>query len=128
MEAYDPEAMENMAEEKEKLEEELANRDLDAAGIKEAGDRETWKALLLSNRAEALKALGSIKNRQPESLPALTNRVTLRTPGNNPGAAADTSTLRNRAVAEFQASNKCDFETAWNAVRLAKPNLFTKGE
>lgn len=32
---------------------------------------------------------------------------------------------RARLVAEYQAANAADFDAAWNAVRLAKPELFT---
>lgn len=87
-----------------------------------------WKAALLANRAEALALLEGIpspaaeanKTKQP-----LTNRKPEGSPQGWPnGGAGDTRTLRNRAVQEFQAANKCDFEAAWNAVRAAKPELF----
>lgn len=89
-----------------------------------------WKAALLANRAEALELLEGIpspvagakdnKDKQP-----LTNRKPEGSPQGWPnGGAGDTRTLRNRAVQEFQAAHKCDFEAAWNAVRAAKPELF----
>lgn len=86
-----------------------------------------WKDALLANRAETLVLLEGIpspiayaKTKQP-----LTNRKPEGSPQGWPhGGGGDTRTLRNRAVQEFQAANKCDFEAAWNAVRAAKPELF----
>jgi phage I-like protein len=87
-----------------------------------------WKAALLANRAETLELLEGIPTPTPAPKQALTNRHATGTPADKPaeGEGKDLSTLRNRAVAEFRAANKCDFETAWNAVRVAKPELFTE--
>lgn len=108
------------------LEGELANRDLDAAGITDPAERAAWARLLNTDReaaAAALRGRAAVGAGHPAPL---TNRDTARVPVTP--ASGDLSTLRNRAVADYMAAHKCGFEPAWNAVRLAQPNLFTKEE
>jgi phage I-like protein len=101
-----------------------ADADLDAAGIKDEALRKDLRAGLIANREQTLPFLKlAAKPVSPAKDGPLHNRAAARTPG-TVAVSEDLRALRNRAVQEFQAINKCEFEQAWNAVRAAKPELF----
>jgi phage I-like protein len=80
--------------------------------------RGQWKAALLANRATALALLESITvpaSTAPAA--ALMNRATAGTP-------AGGSKEVDQAVAAYRKEHNSDFDTAWKAVRQARPELF----
>ncbi len=88
-----------------------------------------WKTALLANRGVTIVLLEgmAVPAEGTAHTKPLTNRQPQGTPASWPAGSEksdDLRTLRNRAVQEFQAINKCEFEPAWNAVRAAKPELF----
>lgn len=111
-----------------KAEAELLEHDLDAAGL-EGEVRNAAKAFLAKNRAEGLAFIQALK---PATAPAgdggyrvTHNRGAAKAPQTGGGTdAATVSRQRDAAVREHMSVNRCDFETSWNAVRVAKPDLF----
>ena len=73
-----------------------------------AAERATWRALLVANREAALKALRAL----PEPAGA---------PG---GVVCNRAEARHREVHALMRAQGCDFETAWNLARAARPELF----
>lgn len=121
--AVTPEDIDNVAQENEELKAELANRDLDHAGITDEQERETWKALILSNREEALKALDSMRNTRKTAPAALTNRVNLRTPAEKP-VLTNRRQQQEALVNSVRLAHKCSFADAWNIAKSHNPQLF----
>jgi phage I-like protein len=93
--------------------------------------RESYKALLVSNREPTLKVLQSL----PEPAGAtdgkagagagrslLCNRAAAKTPADGLDRA-EADPLR-AAVEDYRIKNRCSFEEAWNAVQREKPELF----
>lgn len=96
--------------------------DLNSHGIKGEA-REKWKGALIANRAQALDLLASLA--KPESGYAVThNRGAAKTPVTGPQSAPATKAQRDAAINEYRTANRCDFETAWSALRKTKPELF----
>lgn len=100
----------------------LVEHDLDKAGL-QGEARTAAKALLVKNRTEGLAFIVAIG--KPESGYQVTHNRTAATP---PSAAKGASIAQKRAsaVQTYQSSNRCDFDTAWNAVRTAQPELFAE--
>lgn len=100
----------------------LLEHDLDAAGLQ--GDaRSAAKVILSKNRAEGLAFLKAMKPAEGDGSYQVThNRSAAKAPP--AGDARATTTNREAAVREYMSVNRCDFETAWNSVRAAKPDLF----
>lgn len=105
------------------LQTQLANTDLDAHGITDAGQRALFTPLLTNSatRTEALKSLVALK---PATPPApLHNRQGARVPAtdkqlsNAADADQQANDLHNRAMA-YKHEHKVPYETALNAVRL----------
>lgn len=98
--------------------------------------KEAVKAQLLANRAGTIALLESLQVTEPERRAPLHNRATAPTPGaerfigNRAGSAEGSADpdeqvrKQNSAVLAYKNAHKVDFETAWNAVREEKPELF----
>jgi phage I-like protein len=113
------------------LEEQLTNRDLDAAGITDKDERATWAALLNADRENGLKAL---KNRQPADTKGtprqpITNRYPPKAPAKAPEGDGETkakaeatraSAIRNRAHAIQQAEG-VSWAVAFNRASSEQP-------
>lgn len=114
-----------------KLEGEQIERDLDAKGLKGA-ERETWKGALTKNRDEALVLLATVKGGESSKggYGRMHNRDNAEAPAGGGGDAEQDSAVvdrkRDAAVAEYRTKNRCDFETAWDAVKNASPELFAE--
>jgi phage I-like protein len=106
----------------DKLESEQIDRDLDAHGL-QGEAREKWKGALTKNREEALVLLASI-GKEGSGYARTHNRNKARTPDQADKTASDRDQKRDAAVAEYRTKNRCDFATAWDAVKAAQPELF----
>jgi phage I-like protein len=81
------------------------------------------KEQLIKNREPTLKLLKGLKV-APAALPPSPQHVKNKVTAPVGGDAGDVRSIRNKAVADYRAAHKCDFESAWNAVRTAQPKLF----
>ena len=81
------------------------------------------KEQLIKNREPTLKLLKGLKV-APAALPPTPQHVKNKVTAPSGGDAGDVRSIRNKAVADYRAAHKCDFESAWNAVRTAQPKLF----
>lgn len=105
---------------------ELLEHDLNAAGL-QGEARSAAKGILTKNRAEGLAflaAVKAVKGTEPSGYQPTHNRQTAKAPAASGSEAAASTRQREIAVREHMASNRCDFETSWNAVRSTKPDLF----
>ncbi|GAB4180083.1 MAG: hypothetical protein Fur0032_20920 [Terrimicrobiaceae bacterium] len=106
----------------------IADSDLAEFGITDDEEKAQIRPMLIANREATRKLLARSKDKPADVRPGpIHNRKGAAVPA-NPGSQGDHRAVRNRAVSEFQAIHKCDFESAWNAVRAAKPELFTDNE
>lgn len=110
------------------LESEQITRDLDAYKLTGAA-RETWKGALTKNREEGLSLLKATFGEPVQG--AAYARTHNRSGASTPDAAAAESAEkldaeRDTAVREYQTRNRCDFQTAWDAVKgdSSKAHLF----
>lgn len=86
-------------------------------------DIERFRKLLGADRASALPILESFEKTLPAGTKVILNRNQARTPA-EATASGDKVKAQQVAVSTYMASNRVDFETAWNAVRLQQPELF----
>lgn len=86
-------------------------------------NRDEVKAQLLSNREGTLKLLKALKPAVAPAPKPLHNRAEAGTPEAT-SAGQDIVVKQTRAVKKYQADNRCNFETAWAAVRREQPELF----
>lgn len=100
----------------------LIEHDLDKAGL-QGEARNAAKALLVKNRTEGLAFIVAIG--KPESGYQVTHNRGAATPPSS-AKAASIAQKRMSAVQTYQSTNRCDFDTAWNAVRAAQPELFAE--
>jgi phage I-like protein len=93
-------------------------------------NKDAVKALLLSNRADAIKFLEAMK--KPEAKKAtppapLHNRATARTPTDSPTKVIKNRQAQQREKVEaYRIANRCTFEQAWNGARALNPELFAE--
>lgn len=109
-----------------KSEETMIDGVLDDLGIKDEAERKTTGEMIRNStdRDATVKVLKNRFNKAaPQTRTPLTNRATAGNPNNKNSESK--SALRNRAVAAYMAEHKCEFEPAWNAMSLQKPELFT---
>jgi phage I-like protein len=105
------------------LEAQLVESDLDKAGL-QGEARAAAKVVLTKNRDEGLAFLAALA--KPGSGYQVThNRGAARLPSADK-KTGDKSAERDAAVSAYRTANRCDFTTAWNAVRAAKPDLFAE--
>lgn len=95
--------------------------------LKKLGDkvcnREVVKAALLKNRQGTLELIGAIKA-PAVSAAVVMNTASAKTPA-TPIKGSDLGREQERAVEAYRVENKCSHQEAWNAVRRARPELFT---
>lgn len=90
-------------------------------------DTAAFREVYLSNPELAEKTIAACKSADAKTTPS-TVRIVAKdasTPSSVPGQSTDAKIVaRNKAVAEYRTANKCDFQTAWAACRVADPELF----
>jgi hypothetical protein len=88
-----------------------------------AGEREAWRALLVANRDAALQALAALPESAGPAGGLVCNRAQARVPA---APAPNAREARQREVTTLMRGQGCDFETAWNLARAARPELFVE--
>jgi hypothetical protein len=92
--------------------------------------REQWKAALLANRAAAVELLESIKPATETKSAAgkpIYNRAEAGTPSADALKGDEERAAKATAEAKaYQNRERCSFDAAWQAVKAAKPELFTR--
>ena len=99
----------------------LLEHDLDAAALNGEA-RNAAKVILAKNRAEGLAFLKAIKPAAESGYHVTHNRETAKSPRGDD--AAEVGRRRDAAVRSYLSTNRCDFESAWNSVRISNPDLF----
>jgi phage I-like protein len=89
-------------------------------------DKEATKVMLLSNRDATVKFLRGV--RKPAAPAPLHNRATAGTPAPVAQTKASTAQQQRAAVEEYRLKNRCTHEEAWQAVKMAQPELFKPEE
>jgi phage I-like protein len=104
------------------LRESVIEADLDTYKNRFAPEqRESYKALLITNREHTIKVLQSLPEPSKTASGLVCNRDTSKTPVD---ATASKTVAINAAVDEYRLKNRCTFDEAWNAVQREKPELF----
>lgn len=89
-------------------------------------NREDFKKQLIANRAGTLAVLAGLKKPEAKKAPAtITNRGTAKAPEAT-GEGQSLYAKRDAAVQSYAIKNRCDFHSAWNAVRSEQPDLFVE--
>jgi phage I-like protein len=86
-------------------------------------DKAAVREQLIANRDGTLKLLKGLKKPVAATDLKLHNRANTKTPGASSEPVAK-DLQRNAAVNDYILKNRCTFETAWDAVRAAQPELF----
>ena len=82
-------------------------------------NKEVLKAQYIANKDVAKALVAGIPD-APAAPQKVLNKKDAKTPDGKDGVALQ----RNKAVADYRAAHKCDFNTAWTACRTMNPELF----
>lgn len=86
-------------------------------------NRDDVKKQLIANRTGTLALLAALKQPEAKGNARITNRDAAKPPGSQ-AATPSLEQQRTKAVTDYRIANRCDFDTAWRAVRAASPELF----
>lgn len=84
-------------------------------------NKDAMKKALLANRADTIALLEAIT---PPAAPALHNRATAKTPGQNGAAQKSPAQQAEELIRAKMLANRCGYRAAFEAVAAEKPELF----